>query len=250
MKTKTDQRNRIEALASHLGIDADSIESSGDNEYVVDSRPTKRGTSPAEAKGKVALLREALGKITAERDAQKWNRDDINRFGYNKISAWLREDCPEMLERGIHDVLNTLYFVSRDTDNEAHAVAHRDTIREAFDGVEIQDRRTDEQTDSGTYLVLTDAEADERTAEYIADSLWAFNSDFLAGETELPAEAFAALSEKCESGNDGIRKMVEATCGLKHFCADAAAADGRGHFLASYDNEEHEAGEYYIYRTN
>lgn len=101
-----------------------------------------------------------------------------------------------------------------------------------------------------TYRVLTDDEANEAVKEYIRESLWAFRPDFLASETDLPAEAFAALGEKCESGNDGILRMVEKTCGLDAFVKAAISADGRGHFLAGYDSEENECGDYFIYRTN
>lgn len=107
----------------------------------------------------------------------------------------------------------------------------------------------------GEYLVLTDEEAKERVAEYIEESLWAFNSSFLAAQTDLPYEVFQALSEKYEDGNDAIRSLIE-KCGngMNDFVEEAIAADGRGHFIAHYDFEELEAqidGEFwYVYRTN
>jgi len=104
--------------------------------------------------------------------------------------------------------------------------------------------------DGSEYLVLTDSEADERVKEYIQDSLWAFNASFLASETGLPEEMFAACQDKCEGANDGFLKAVESTCGLDTFAESAVCADGRGHFLSSYDGEEIEAGDYFIYRTN
>jgi len=103
---------------------------------------------------------------------------------------------------------------------------------------------------SQEYLVLTDAEADDQAEAYIADSLWAFNASFLASETELPEECFTALCEKCENGNDPIRRIVDKTCGLKSFVDSAVSADGRGHFLSQYDGEENEQGEFFIYRCN
>ena len=34
------------------------------------------------------------------------------------------------------------------------------------------------------------------------------------------------------------------------FVEDAVRADGRGHFLAGYDGNENEQGDFYLYRTN
>jgi len=104
--------------------------------------------------------------------------------------------------------------------------------------------------EGGTYLVLTDEEADAAAKEYIADSLWTFNAEFLASETDLPEEVFTALQERCEGANETFRKLIDGTCGLDEFADSAISADGRGHFLAQYDHNENEQGEYFIYRTN
>lgn len=104
------------------------------------------------------------------------------------------------------------------------------------------------------YRVLTEDEADDAAREYIEDSLWAFNSNFLAGETGLPVVVFDALSRECESANDAVRSIVDGSCGIDEFVSEAIKADGRGHFLNSYDGNEHEVcvgGEYfYVYRVN
>lgn len=105
------------------------------------------------------------------------------------------------------------------------------------------------------YLVLTDAEADEKAHEYIKDSLWAFNASFILGECGLDfsgEESLRAMQEKsCESANDFILSLVERTCGLDSFVESAISADGRGHFLSQYDGNEGEAvGGYFVYRTN
>jgi hypothetical protein len=56
---------------------------------------------------------------------------------------------------------------------------------------EIDEERQDNAFSNGRaeYLVLTDDEADDQTAEYIKDSLWAFNTNFIMGWTNLPSEA-------------------------------------------------------------
>lgn len=109
------------------------------------------------------------------------------------------------------------------------------------------------------YLVLTDEEADEKTADYIKDSLWAFNADFILEHTAVyeetthreDAEIIKALQmvqgSICESANALVRALI---VDIDAFIEDAVDADGRGHFLASYDGEEYESGNFYIYRTN
>jgi hypothetical protein len=100
----------------------------------------------------------------------------------------------------------------------------------------------------GEYLVLTDEEADQAAYDYIKESVWAFNSSFLADFTGLPEEMFKAVQDKCEGSNEAVLRCIEAGSGLDEFVSEAVAADGRGHFLSSYDGEEGEEGEYFIYR--
>jgi hypothetical protein len=110
------------------------------------------------------------------------------------------------------------------------------------------------KAEGAEFMVLTDAEADKEAAEYIKDSLWAFNADFIIGECGLDfsgVDSLKAMQEKsCESANDFILSLVEKTCGLESFVESAISADGRGHLIGFYDGEEGEEGEYFIYRTN
>lgn len=111
-----------------------------------------------------------------------------------------------------------------------------------------------------TWAVLTDEESDAAVVEYVRESVWAFNSRFLADETGLPAEMFAGLQDKCEDANDPILKVVESLAedGLEGFAGRAVEADGRGHFLSQWDGEEREIYlsipgaelRLYAYRTN
>ena len=101
------------------------------------------------------------------------------------------------------------------------------------------------------YAIGTDSEADAAVAENIKDSIWAFNAEFLADFTDLPVEMFQVSQKMCEEANDGFLKCVErADGGLAAFVSQAVSADGRGHFLSSYNGEEDEAGGFYVYRTN
>lgn len=104
--------------------------------------------------------------------------------------------------------------------------------------------------DNSDYLVLTDDEADEKAAEYIEDLLWAFNPSFLAYETGIDQEVFEAIQSngKCEGNNDAIGSCIS---DIEEFIESAIRADGRGHFISSYDGEEIETDDdYYIYRIN
>jgi hypothetical protein len=111
------------------------------------------------------------------------------------------------------------------------------------------------QDGSREYLVLTDREADKRTAEYIKDSVWAFNADFIASHSKISYDATVkvvkALQEKCEGANEDITALIKS---MPKFIADAIRADGRGHFLNHYDNNEDEvrvgSKTFYIYRQN
>ena len=101
------------------------------------------------------------------------------------------------------------------------------------------------------YLVLTDDEADEKVAEYIKDSVWAFNPSFLSSHSGIDEDVFKLLQDKCESANEAVLKLIK---DFDKFVEDAVATDGRGHFLSSYDGEEndheHDNETYYIYQTN
>lgn len=107
------------------------------------------------------------------------------------------------------------------------------------------------------YLVLTDREADEAVGEYIHENVWAFNPSFLEGCTGIESEVWRRLSDGCESANGVILRLIGDD--IDRVIDDAVRIDGRGHFLASYDGEEHEVNlcEYvgknyylYVYRVN
>lgn len=106
------------------------------------------------------------------------------------------------------------------------------------------------------HIICTDEEADELAYDYIVDNFWAFTPSFLAYETGLDIDVFEALAanDKWESNNDAIASLIKSTCGHQEFVDSAIGADGRGHFLAFYDHEEHEitVGDktFYIYRVN
>ncbi len=224
------------ALAKHLGIDEDDIVERYTNNFEVNPGTKLVGTSPDEAKRLVKQLFEALDYTMTPgvfiREEDRWTYPKIRAAGYKDLEARLRADprAAETLKVGLHEVLNTLYFLCPETDNETHAADHRAPLREAANDDIILDRRKSQPTDDGEYLVLTDEEADE---------MWDEQLDSYLDECVLPE-----LPETAR----------------RYFDRDAwkrdARHDGRGHSLSSYDGNEDEVYDeeddttYYIYRTN
>jgi len=141
------------------------------------------------------------------------------------------------------------------------------------------------EADGEEWEVLTDDEADEKLKDYIAESLWAFNTSFLLWhitedsvienlglestyydedtEEEIEIEdkeeiiylntgmnleeLVKSYQEKYESGNQDLMNLLP---DFDEFVSEAERADGRGHFLNSYDGEEVEMGDFFGYRVN
>lgn len=100
------------------------------------------------------------------------------------------------------------------------------------------------------YLVLTEREANRRARAAIRDSLWAFKPEWLEsyinGNRKATIAALQAMQEKCcEDCNELVYLLVRSRFG--EVVQGAIDADGRGHFLANYDGEEREAGDYFVY---
>lgn len=170
---------------------------------------------------------------------------------YHSIVARFRAN-PEtlaMTKQGIHALVNSLYFLTPDCTGD-RTEQHQEALRAAFDGKPLPDERPSEPCNSGEYMVLTDEEAEERAAGYIKDSVWAFNADFLASQTGIDSQVFEALQPQCEGANDAVLSLIESNGNIGGFINDAIRADGRGHFMTSYDGKEHEQGELFIYRMN
>lgn len=101
------------------------------------------------------------------------------------------------------------------------------------------------------YAIGNDEDADEAVTNYIKESVWAFNPDFLCIhmlDGKLTSGQITALrGDSCEDVNDSFLAMID---DFDAFVEDAVSTDGRGHFLATYDGVEHECGDYYVYRIN
>ena len=102
------------------------------------------------------------------------------------------------------------------------------------------------------YLVLTDNEADEMVGDYIEETVGMFNPSFLSDYTGIDEDVFVTLQEAGKY--DTVKQIVLRNDKSGAFALAAVQADGRGHFLATYDFNEHEVTvndtTYYIYRVN
>ena len=153
--------------------------------------------------------------------------------------------------------MNVAKFKGSTMNNKTKALAQylmteeNITAREAIEAISDGYDENNFDTDYGEYLVVTDDEAYEECKECIEQSLWVFNSWFLSNHSEVSEEVFKKLSELYEDSNDAIKSLI---IDFDEFVENAISADGRGHFMNSYDGNEYEekVGDtwYYIYRTN
>ena len=115
------------------------------------------------------------------------------------------------------------------------------------------------------FYILEDERAYALAFQVIEAELWAFTPEFIAEHLkhdivycdypldldDLRLAIRAAQERLCEGANAIIHALID---DLNDFVDDAIAADGRGHFISSYDGKEHEVtvdGEtYYIYRLS
>lgn len=115
-----------------------------------------------------------------------------------------------------------------------------------------------EYDNAETYLVLTDEEANEKVAEEIKNTLWAFHADFIIQhcknyddmgiyEVDAAIESLQKAQEnQCENLNGLVYALID---DIDEFIENAVIADGRGHFISSYDGKENEQDSLYIYRV-
>lgn len=100
-----------------------------------------------------------------------------------------------------------------------------------------------------TYAVMTGPEADKYADDRIRETVWAFRSEWLADYVPegITAEHISAMrGDSCESFNDPMTALIEAGAGMDEFVSACISADGRVHFLDTYDGQEHEFGGFVI----
>ena len=196
---------------------------------------------------------------------------------YKYGSAWLKRELPENFWNDFCALVDQLEFIEDakhvDETPAADTLEHLErmnriwdpsdalavlgfainqdlTIEQAEDDIEIEDNIL---TFGGIdYIVGNEEEVQEKAVEYIKESAWAFNAEFLAEFCGLPASVFKILSEQCEGANEAILEIIGRGDGIEYFAEEAVSADGRGHFLNSWDGieeiEDISGTDIYIYR--
>lgn len=96
-------------------------------------------------------------------------------------------------------------------------------------------------------VAKSDKEANRAARENIEEYICYFNPSFLAEHSDVPEEVFEFLAAQCFDNNEAYKAMIY---DVDDFIDDAIDADGRGHFLNSYDSKEYKIGEYFLYRIN
>lgn len=126
------------------------------------------------------------------------------------------------------------------------------------------DLRNEFRSAGRMFMVLSEAEREQKALEYIEGSLWAFHPAWIAhwmerngklrnGETVDDVTEMLRSSADLYEGCNALRaRMIE---DVEKFAKDACEEDGHAMFISTYDDEEYEyTGPdgllYFVYRTN
>ena len=215
-----DERNYF-SICGDNGQNRDFEPASEAQQFILDTWSTYHLKTLPE--GHEALVLAAIETITEEEEEKR--SETVNNIPFEKLA--------ELIEAQHEDGIN---------QDEAAKLA---SIGYFFDlplgeVLELDPSETNFNIQGINYYIGTDEEMDKLCTEYIKNSVWAFNSSLLADMTDLPSEVFETLTDKCEGGNDAVIRLIERTCGMDDFVSAAISADGRRHFLNSYDGEEEE----------
>jgi len=236
-------------------LDLDDLEESSycDSTFEISPRQERFGTSPQELRGEAENLRFVLNLLfSAIIEVDDLKSDQVSEKLYRIVDKYMKalfwtdsgEDSvfyqlvykkvtgkePVPVEEGKHDnpkahvyqkIVNFLFHLYSEPSYGRDKF--QNTCKQAFDGLTVDEYRELQNTNSGEYLVLTEDEADEKAREgvesYIDDCL------------EIP-------------------KHIENYFDRERYIDDILSYDGRASQLASYDGEEHEYDEYYIYKMS
>lgn len=203
------------------------------------------------ASPQILQLLHNLGVLTREYDRLYQKYQDLK--GYHQLDTKIKASFDWNRLGNKHDnetahayqaIVNPLYFVT--SREGTYAPEYQQALRDAFDGKELTDLRPEEETNDGEYRVLTNYEADEAVDLNIKDLVWAFQAKFL--EDYMPMKEKDILKMQgsmCEDCNDAFLSMIGDRIG--EFVEEAVKADGRGHFLSSYDGKENMVDGLFIY---
>lgn len=103
----------------------------------------------------------------------------------------------------------------------------------------------------GTWLVLSENEADERVTDYIKEKIGYFRPSFIAAHTDIDEDLLDFLAE--HEKHDFIYGLLDSDpyFSWQRLVDDAVSADGYGHFLNTHDGVTRELdGGYYLFNVS
>lgn len=155
------------------------------------------------------------------------------------------------------------FLTALKTEHNYNIIMNTNDIEKPFNEITVKDIKNalavDKKRDShwGLPVLIIDneeyavAESNEAASKavrrVVEDSICYFRPDFLATHSDVPEEVFEFLANKCFDNNEAYKAMIY---DMDDFIDDAIDADGRGHFLNSYDSKEYGIGKYFLYRIN
>jgi predicted house-cleaning noncanonical NTP pyrophosphatase (MazG superfamily) len=129
-----------------------------------------------------------------------------------------------------------------------------------IDDAEVQDKfyeMIENDYVGSEFTVMTEEEREKAVRDYIKESAWAFNTNFIIDHSNIEynnriEKSLKKMQEElCEDANEIILALIN---DFDEFVEDAVNSDGYGHFLSQYDGEESEieinGTLYFIYRNN
>jgi hypothetical protein len=103
----------------------------------------------------------------------------------------------------------------------------------------------------GDVRLILKSEIDAIQCEELESDLYTlgcFNAWFIADVLDLDTETIESMQQA--EAYEGIGKLIMNCNKIDELQEEYVRHDGYGHHFSSYDGEEHEAGEYYIFRVN
>lgn len=253
-------------------------------EKYVNERGGRGGNFVAALKKKFGSIENALKRFKKPRKARK-PRTAMDKKAVKKLFPIFWKKKGKMLSEAFEEVDDAkmkvllTHLVAEEGEDEDD-LTEDDVSENSYGGYDWGSKE---------FNVLTDSEADDAAEEYIKETVWAFNYDFLRFfiddddlarefdiqdsyydedlEEEVELDDFdesfylqtgmstddmiKQIQGQYESGNDQLIRLIG---DFDRFVSDAISSDGRGHFMSSYDGNEYEYQEdgeyYYVYRTN
>lgn len=216
-------------------------------------------------KGKKAFIRPILKKAVAalKRIAKKFRLAEmkLSEQSDEKVQAlatFLEMDDPDDIEETSWDTFEAEggeYMVL--TDTEADDAARRyieDSIWAFTDWFLLQ--YMDEET---ILNHLGYSDQDIRDSADPDDDEDPYHEGSISDDPEEWFYVFMGMTiedwlsdqqNQAEGANDTLGGIIESQGRMGEFVDEAVSTDGRGHFLSSYDGEENEEGDFFIYRVN